>query len=112
MCPPRDAVPFNGLFYRVCKNETPTEEDFLTHFDLNNIPKGKACEARALSFYDNFEDANRLTKMVKKFRKSVPVLVKIEPKHGIGKINKHHLELWEFKGISFVHPEIEQEGGE
>lgn len=103
MCPPKDAVPIDGEFYRLCKNATPNIDDFITHYERNNIPRGEECRARALSFFESLEGAERLKNTVWKFKNYIPVTIKITPQHGIGKVDsKGHLDLWEYSGKSFI----------
>mgnify|MGYP004563458463 FL=1 len=112
MCPPGEAGTIEGNFYRLCNSNVPNKEDFRTHYEKNNIPVGQECEARALSFCETLKSANSLRRKFKRFKNKVPVLVEITSSHGIGIIENHHLNLWEFSGVSFVVAKSNSNGGE
>lgn len=112
MCPPEQAKAYVGSFYRLCESTDPSESDFITHYELGNIPRGQECEARALSFFDDLGAIENLKqKFKKKFGNKVAVLVDITSKHGIGILENHHLNLWEYKDVSFLETTKNQEGG-
>lgn len=101
-CPPQQAAEIEGVFYRLCDEEIPIRTDFMTHFDSNlAYPEHMLCEAKALSFYDTLESAEKIKKRYKKkFKNKKIVKVVIEKKLGIGEINNNHLNLWEYFGLN------------
>ena len=112
MCPPEEARTIEGSFYRLCNSTVPNEADFQTHFELNKIPRGKECEARALSFFDNLASTNDLKRKFKSFNNKVPVLIEINSSHGVGILENHHLNLWEYSHVSFIDTQSNSDGGE
>lgn len=116
-CPPQDAVGINGTFFRLCKAEVPTEEDFLTHVDSGaNFPPKKLCEAMALSLFNSYEAADKLRAKFPRFRSYSIVEVQLEIRFGIGVLEQRtgHLNLWESREHN-IFQEIfcpdEKEGG-
>lgn len=110
-CPPATAEPIEGCFYRLCDNNPPTPQDFLTHIDLGktNFSEAKLCEAHALSFFDTIEAAKKLQNRFPKFKEQLIVKILILKNHGRGEIKNGHLNLWEFRGADFCNSlEIEE----
>lgn len=89
-CPPLDATPCNGLFYRVAIGNPATNNDFFSQRKLapDKTFKGEGideCIVRALSVFSDLPDAERLLKLPK-FRKAN--IVKIELSEKDGKIKR------------------------
>lgn len=101
-CPPSDAEELDGLFYRACKNNPPTIEDFKDQYDMNRIkksfPPARVCSCMALSY---FEDKDFLKSKVEQYKGKIGTYVfkmPIEPSFGVVKINTDgHALLWEYK---------------
>lgn len=55
-CPPNDAHPAQGVFYRAVKCVPPTEMDFLRWIDEpHNLGKKKNCDAFSISLFSSVE---------------------------------------------------------
>ena len=112
MCPPEKAGAIEGEFYRLCNFAEPDEDDFKTHFELEKVPRGKECEARALSFFDDLTSANDLKRKFKSFKNKTVIPIQINSSHGVGILENHHLNLWEFSNVSFIKVKENTNGGE
>lgn len=69
-CPPEDAEPASGTFYRLVEYNPPQAKDFKSVFEENpeqftHIPMVKRC---GLSVHTDPRDSNQLKKRVRKFR--------------------------------------------
>lgn len=103
-CPPSFADSINGYYYRLCDCNPPTINDFKTHVDAKlSFPPAKLCEAKALSFFSEKENAIRIKNRYPKLKNKIPVMVNIIPDHGVGLEEKGHLNLWEFQGINLLN---------
>lgn len=112
-CPPKEAVNFEGVFYRLCKGEELCREDFITHFESGSrFPDHKLCEAMALSFFDSYDHAENIKNRYRKFKKYTIKPVEIVKEYGIGILEKQngHLNLWEYRNID-IFAELSK-GGE
>ena len=64
-CPPEEALPADGVFYRIVKTDPPGSDDFLSQYQQNrrlsdsNIRRGRAtqCETMGLSVFADESDA-------------------------------------------------------
>ncbi|NKD33085.1 hypothetical protein [Enterococcus casseliflavus] len=114
-CPPVEAMQFDGVFFRLCKGESFCEEDFMTHFEAGkNFPDKKLCEAMALSFYDNYEQAENLKKRFRKKFGTCSILpVKIIEDYGVGVLEEKsgHLNLWERRNVDIFADLMKEEKG-
>lgn len=111
-CPPVLATCLEGTYYRLCKSDEYSKEDFLTHVDAGlPFPPQKQCEALALSFYDSIENANKLRRKFKKFRMHSIKPVQILESYGVALLENQtgHLNLWEYKNID-IFKDVTREG--
>ncbi|VTS47015.1 Uncharacterised protein [Streptococcus anginosus] len=107
-CPPSNAVPIEGNFYRLCATNPPTLTDFKTHVDLGlSFPPQKICEAKALSFFTNLDSIEKMKKRFPRFKNMIAVLVSVSYAHGVSVLSDDHLNLWEYQGVNF----LQKEGG-
>lgn len=97
-CPPSEARPIQGSFYRFCSSEILSPNDCKTHVDLKaSFPPNKLCEAKALSFFKDISSARMMQKKYKKkFQNSVLFEVDIQENWGIAMLEGSHLNLWEY----------------
>ena len=112
MCPPEKAGAIEGEFYRLCDYDEPDEDDIKTHIELDKVPRGKESEARALSFFDDLTSANDLKRKFKSFKNKTVIPIQINSSHGVGILENHHLNLWEFSNVSFIKVKENTNGGE
>ena len=67
-CPLPEAVLAEGAAFRITQHDPPSEEDFLSPFEIGEQPKSKPtanqrCRARSLSIYRKLEDARQHLEM-------------------------------------------------
>ena len=86
-CPPSDAVPCEGTYYRIAKGNPATDSDF---FSQRKLQPDKTfvglgideCISRALSLFSDINDAVRRLKLPK-FRNANVAEVDLQPKDGV-----------------------------
>ena len=101
MCPPEKAGAIEGEFYRFCVSNEPDADDFKTHYELDKVPRGKECEARALSFFDDLTFANDLKRKFKSFKNKTVIL---QWYSGVCMLLRQKcLSFFHFKTISFLY---------
>ncbi|MED5098671.1 hypothetical protein P9858_00875 [Niallia circulans] len=70
-CPPNTAKDnaFDQVF-RLCLNNPPNSDDFLSHVELKKrFPPEKTCNAAGISIHTNIEDSERLRRFIPAYRK-------------------------------------------
>ena len=70
LCPPSDAIPCNGHYYRIANGNPAVDSDFFSQRKLQPdkvfIGKGiDECIARAVSLFSDISDASRRLKLPK-----------------------------------------------
>lgn len=100
LCPPADAVPAKGRFYRIAKGNPVENSDFFSQRKLqpNKVFRGLGvdeCIARAISLFADKSDADRRLKLPK-FRDANVAEVELEPKDGLMKqtFSMSHYSWW------------------
>lgn len=98
-CPPPDAEPCLGDVYRLVESASPTESDFVSHFERypGRDWNDQECIARGLSVCLTFEAAARLRKRIKAFAAHKVALASIAPAIGVIKqtgSNPDHHTWW------------------
>lgn len=103
-CPPNEAKDeMIELVYRICLNNPPAPEDFLSHVEMKKkFPPELTCKAAGISIHTNIEDSERLKRLVPAYRKKGYISRGEIPK-GIGKTlatpskgDSHHT-CWVFR---------------
>lgn len=99
-CPPIDASPCNGRFYRIAKGNPASDGDFYSQRKLQPdkvfIGHGiDECIARAISLFADENDAVKRLKLPK-FRKANIAEVILQPKDGVMKktFSDSHFSWW------------------
>lgn len=100
-CPPNTAKELEMEVYRILANQVPSETDFQSYFKLypSNPRYNNDCKARAISFYNTFENAstalrlaidrgNNIGNFIGKYQ-----LTKSDGKNEI-KIKSGHISTW------------------
>lgn len=100
LCPPLDAVPCGGTYYRIAKGNPATDSDFFSQRELqpNKIFTGLGvdeCVARSVSLFSEVNDAARRLKLPK-FRSANIAVVTLQPKDGVMKktFSDSHYSWW------------------
>jgi len=111
-CPPEDAIPCVGPIYRLVDSAPPTEADFVSYFD--EYP-GKDwgeddCQARGLSVYLTYGDAERIRRRIGRFRGKKIAVATLQPAVGlIKKTGNDHHTWWPEDGVTI--PPLFSEAG-
>ena len=112
LCPPSDAIPCNGRFYRIAKGNPVDNGDFFSQRKLqpNKIFTGKGideCIARAISLFSDATDASRRLKLPK-FRNANVAEVVLQPKDGVMKktFSDSHYSWWRSKNFEVSQAKI------
>lgn len=99
-CPPLDAVPCVGTYYRIAKGNPATDNDFFSQRKLqpNKVFSGLGvdeCIARFISLFSEVNDATRRLKLPK-FRSANVVEITLQPKDGVIKktFSDSHYSWW------------------
>lgn len=79
-CPPADATDASGLTYRVIKDTTPVDDDFLTHHE-KGVRRGPECLRRGLSVFQDLKAAEHCVDLFGQFGKHI-ARAELEPQHG------------------------------
>ncbi len=100
LCPPLDAVPCEGTYYRIAKGNPATDSDFFSQRKMlpNKTFTGLGvdeCVARSISLFSEVNDAARRLKLPK-FRCANIVVVTLQPKDGVMKktFSDSHYSWW------------------
>lgn len=111
-CPPADAMPCHGRFYRIANGNPAEDSDFYSQRKLqpDKVFKGAGideCVARAVSLFAEADDAKRRLKLPK-FRNAQMVEVLFEPKDGMMKktFSDSHFSWWRSKDFSVSQTKI------
>ena len=99
-CPPLDAVPCVGTYYRIAKGNPATDNDFFSQRKLqpSKVFSGLGvdeCIARSISLFSEVNDATRRLKLPK-FRSANVVEITLQPKDGVIKktFSDSHYSWW------------------
>lgn len=84
-CPPPEARPINGIFFRLTKNVEPTQADFLSHTELGRRKSIEDDPVRAagLSVFSDLGAALGMKGNVRCFRNFSIVKGRLAPEHGV-----------------------------
>lgn len=110
-CPPTDAEPATGLYFRTVKNSPHDESDFNRWIDEpHNLGKPITCKACGMSLFSTEEGAR---KIIERFpnrwsKEPNPGVVSGELSHEHGVIMQTgedltHFDLWKQSGVTLSH---------
>lgn len=104
-CPPVDAAPCTGRFYRIAKGDPATDGDFFSQRKLqpNKVFTGLGvdeCIARAVSLFSDKDDACKRLKLPKFKHANIAEIV-LTPKDGVMKktFSDSHYSWWRSKSF-------------
>lgn len=83
-CPPADAKPANGVFFRLVKSNPPEPKDFIPHF--KQFPnKAFECPCKASGISVNPDDGNaiNLLKRIPGYKKKLVAVGELSPDCGV-----------------------------
>ena len=99
-CPPSDAMPCNGIYYRIAKGNPVDDSDFFSQRKLmpDKVFTGLGideCIIRSISVFFDIEDAVKRLKLPK-FRHANVTKVHLTPKDGVIKktFSSSHFSWW------------------
>lgn len=99
-CPPENSILADGEVFRIIKNETLTDEDFLTHHELGLAVTADPCKRCSVSVFDSFQNASHLQKLRPKLGNAIAKGNLTQTAGKISDANKHgHIDWWSFKDI-------------
>ena len=114
LCPPVDAVPCEGTYYRIAKGNPASNGDFFSQRKLqpNKVFTGLGvdeCVARSISLFSDINDAIRRLKLPK-FRNAQIAAVTLEPKDGVIKktFSDSHYSWWRSTNFEVSQAKIEK----
>ena len=114
LCPPVDAVPCEGTYYRIAKGNPASNGDFFSQRKLqpNKVFTGLGvdeCIARSISLFSDINDATRRLKLPK-FRNAQIAGVTLEPKDGVMKktFSDSHYSWWRSTNFEVSQAKIEK----
>lgn len=99
-CPPKDANPCDGCYYRIVKSLPTPSEDYFSQRAMNpdKVFSGEGideCIARSVSLFNSVDEAKKRLKLPR-FKNQTIVSVALEPKDGIMKksFGPAHYSWW------------------
>ena len=114
LCPPVDAVPCEGTYYRIAKGNPASNGDFFSQRKLqpNKVFTGLGvdeCVARSISLFSDINDAIRRLKLPK-FRNAQISAVTLEQKDGVMKktFSDSHYSWWRSTNFEVSQAKIEK----
>lgn len=107
-CPPADAIPVNGVFYRIAKG-LPTESDDYFSQRMLQPTKGfvgegiDECIVRSVSLFQSPNEARKRL-LLPKFRNQHIVVVELIPADGVIKktFGPYHYSWWRTKEFDYT----------
>lgn len=101
-CPPPDALPAQGLYFRVTRGNPPTADDFKSYSELGKAPSSPPCLRVGLSLLKSLDDAIHQTGLFPKIGKII-YSANLEPQDGKCKQTKgtlpSHATWWPFESV-------------
>ena len=84
-CPPDDAVPADGVVYRLVRQDPPAQRDFVPQRNAGSRSSfpGSECIASGLSVLRELDDAVRLRKRVPAFKNRTIARGELRPEAGV-----------------------------
>lgn len=107
-CPPEDAEPANGVYFRVGRNNPPTNEDFKSQAELGRAHSGDECLRLGLSTLRDLTEAKHLIQLNRRLG-SVIYKAELNSSHGKSKMTSSrqspsHTTWWACSDIDRVSP--------
>lgn len=107
-CPPLDAMPASGTYYRIAKGVPTESEDYFSQRRLqpDKVFLGEGideCIVRSVSLFSTLPDAQKRLRLPK-FRKDIVVTVDLQPKDGVIKktFGPAHYSWWRSKQFNYL----------
>lgn len=84
-CPPHDAEPPSGLYFRCCKNSPVAASDMETVEEQNRLLNADACKRKALSVFTSLDDAKHQALLFRGWKRRYVASGALEGIHGVAK---------------------------
>lgn len=101
-CPPADAIPASGNYFRVGKKDQPDEDEFKSMAELNRALDADNCQRRGLSLVRTLADARHQKRMFQRLGSKI-YRGELSAEHGHTKPTKgkspSHTTWWPFAGV-------------
>ncbi|MBE0508900.1 MAG: hypothetical protein IBX50_19625 [Marinospirillum sp.] len=102
-CPPIEAEDADGVVYRVCSQNPPSQRDFQSHEELGKRSSGDPCMRRGLSVFRDLAEARHLTVLFPKLGSKVfrgdLSQEQGKVKHTPARQRPSHTTWWPYEGI-------------
>ncbi len=106
-CPPADAMPAQGTFFRVVKHNPLSVQDFKSYAELGLAPTGNPCKRAGLSLLGTWIDAVHQIGLFPKHGRLIS-RGDLLPSHGMTLATKgtlpSHATWWAYAGVDRVEP--------
>lgn len=106
-CPPGDADEADREVFRLAKNDPPTPDDFVTHFESGRMQHGPACMRCGLSVFRELHDAIHQRSLFPKLGDKI-ARGTLQSSHGKTKLTSGrqptHTTWWPYEGIDRCRP--------
>jgi len=105
-CPPNIAIDKEFTGYRLIKQQTSTEQDFIPHALIYKKNKRYyPCNWWSLSFFDTEENAKIKYQSTKNLQKKYRYLAKVKVQENLGvshgPSDKGHIDFWSYESTNF-----------
>ena len=91
----------------MAKNDPPTPDDFVTHFESGRMPHAPACTRRGLSVFHELRDAIHQRSLFPNLGDKIAQGT-LEPSHGKTKLTSGrqptHTTWWPYEHVDLCHP--------
>jgi len=105
-CPPSEALPISGIFFRCVNSDPPNQDDFLSAIEKNPRRRNPEdeCKLYGVSMYTQIDDIKRLRNISPPFREMQIAQGQLGSEHGVmrntkSKYGNSHYTMWFFKEI-------------
>lgn len=107
-CPPSEAEPANGVYFRVGRHNPPTADDFRSQAELGRAVTGDQCLRVGLSMLRTLSDAQHLTRLTPKLGRQI-YRGELDASHGRTKLTSSqkspsHTTWWPYADTDRVAP--------
>lgn len=82
-CPPKEARAAEGEYWRCCKHDPVHASDMETHAEQDRLPDADPCKRRALSVFQDQEDAEHQVRLFRRWKKKRVAKATLSAAHGL-----------------------------
>ncbi len=81
-CPPTNASPTDGAYFRCCRQAEPHGDDFLNAVEQGTFRRSDQCRRMSLSVFRSLEDAMHHARLYPRRKWAYVRVAKLGPEHG------------------------------